>query len=111
MALDRWQAELRRETDLAVARLNEQRTAQLSRCQSFEQQLQANIEAMQQMLQQVRRRAVALDSSFDACVGRLTHAYADAVAKRRGQQAAATTEQLAAVTTLREPAAGSSCAS
>ena len=87
LALDRWQAELRRETDTAIARLNEQRTVQMTRCNQFEQQLQANIEAMQQMQQQVRRRALALDTSFDACVSRLSGAYADAVAKRRGEQA------------------------
>ena len=69
-----------------IARLNEQRAAQLARCHQFEQTLQANIEQMQQMQQQVRRRAVALDTSFDACVGRLSGAFADAVAKRRGQQ-------------------------
>ena len=87
-ACDHWQTELRQETDTAIARLNEQRQAQLARCQQFEAQLQANIEAMQHMQQQVRRRAVALDTSFDACVSRLSNAYADAVAKRRGQQAA-----------------------
>ena len=52
---------------------------------------QANIESMQQMQQAVRRRAFALDSSFDACVSRLSGAYADAVAKRRGELAAAVT--------------------
>ena len=88
MALDNWQSELRKETDTAIERLNVQRQAQLARCQQFEAQLQANIDAMIQMQQQVRRRAVALDTSFDACVSRLSNAYADAVAKRRGQQAA-----------------------
>ena len=52
-----------------------------------EAQLQANIEAMTAMQVQVRRRAVALDTSFDAAVQRLSVAYADAVATRRGQQA------------------------
>ena len=86
-ALDNWQAELRRETDVAIARLNEQRQSQLTRCTQFEAQLQANIEAMTAMQVQVRRRAVALDTSFDAAVQRLSVAYADAVATRRGQQA------------------------
>ena len=87
-ALDHWQAELRKETDTAIARLNEQRQQQLARCHAFEAQLQHNIDAMLEMQQQVRRRAVALDTSFDACVSRLSNAYADAVAKRRGEQAA-----------------------
>lgn len=87
-ALDQWQHELRKETDTAIARLNDQRTSQLARCTAFEQQLQTNIDAMLEMQAQVRRRAVALDTSFDACVSRLTNAYADAVAKRRGEQAA-----------------------
>jgi chromosome segregation ATPase len=89
VALEKWQAELRRETDVAIERLNEQRAKQLSRCHQFERQLQANIEQMVEMQAQVQRRAVALDSAFDACVSRLSGAYADAVARRRGQQATA----------------------
>ena len=84
-ALDNWTSCAARLT--AIARLNEQRQSQLTRCTQFEAQLQANIEAMTAMQVQVRRRAVALDTSFDAAVQRLSVAYADAVATRRGQQA------------------------
>lgn len=84
--LQRWQGELRGEVDGAVRRLNEQRGVQLERCAQFEETLQANIEAMQAMQHNVRRRAAALDTAFDACVQRLGTAYVDAVALRRQQQ-------------------------
>ena len=81
-ALAQWQAELRAETEGAISRLNEQRVAQLAKCADFEAKLQANIEAMQAMQLQVRRRAAAIDTAFDATVQRLSGSYTDAVARR-----------------------------
>ena len=81
--MQRWQASLRSEVESAVQRLNEQRLSQLERCAQFEDALQANISQMQGTLHQVRRRAAALDTAFDACVQRLSTAYVDAVAARR----------------------------
>lgn len=80
--------QLRTEVDKTIQRLNVQRAQQVARCQQFEQNLQANIEAMQQMQQQVRRRAVALGTAFDACVSRLSTAHVEAVAVRRQQAVA-----------------------
>jgi colicin import membrane protein len=88
-ALQRWQSELRAETEVAIARLNEQRAAQLTKCAEFEAKLQANIEAMQAMQVQVRRRAAAIDTAFDATVARLSGSYTDAVACMAEQVAAA----------------------
>jgi hypothetical protein len=88
-ALQRWQSELRSETEVAIARLNEQRAAQLTKCAEFEAKLQANIEAMQAMQVQVRRRAAAIDTAFDATVARLSGSYTDAVACMAEQVAAA----------------------
>ena len=88
-ALHHWQNELRAETEAAIARLNAQRAAQLSRCAEFEAKLQTQIEAMQQMQMQVRRRAAAIDTAFDATVQRLSSSYTDAVAQRAEQLAAA----------------------
>ena len=85
---EQWAVELRKEVDNTVTRLNAQRTQQVSRCRQFDETLQQNIDAMLSMQQQVRRRATALDAAFDACVGRLSGAYTDAVARRRRQQAA-----------------------
>ena len=81
-------SQLRSEVDKTIQRLNVQRTHQVARCQQFEQDLQTNIEAMQQMQQQVRRRAVALGTAFDACVSRLSTAHVEAVAVRRQQAVA-----------------------
>ena len=81
-------SQLRSEVDKTIQRLNVQRTHQVARCQQFEQDLQTNIEAMQQMQQQVRRRAVALGTAFDACVSRLATAHVEAVAVRRQQAVA-----------------------
>ena len=85
---EQWASELRSEVDNTVTRLNAQRTQQIARCRQFDDQLQQNIDQMLAMQQQVRRRATALDAAFDACVGRLSGAYSDAVARRRRQQAA-----------------------
>ena len=41
-ALERWQSELKKETDAAIGRLNEQRAQQLARCHQFDQQLQVS---------------------------------------------------------------------
>ena len=86
-----WQGALRTEVETAVNRINEQRVAQLERCANFEETLQGNIKTLQDTLHQVRHRAAALDTAFDACVQRLSSAYVDAVALRRQQAAEATT--------------------
>ena len=39
---------------------------QLDRCRQFDTTLEANIEAMREMQLQVRRRAAAIDTAFDA---------------------------------------------
>lgn len=83
--LQRWQAELRAEVDGAIGRLQAQREDQLAKCRRFESTLEANVEQLQAMLLQVRRRASALDTAFDACVQRLSSSYAEAVAARRAQ--------------------------
>ena len=83
--MQQWQAELRAEVEAAIGRINAERKQQIERCTSFEATLQANIDAMQAMQLQVRRRAAALDTSFDACVHRLSSAYVSAVAQRRQQ--------------------------
>ena len=79
---ERWQAELRSETERAISQLNRQRTQQLERCAQFDAKLQANIAAMESMRAQVRRRADAIGTAFDACSQRLSASYRDAVARR-----------------------------
>jgi len=83
--MQQWQAELRCEVEAAIGRINAERKQQIERCTTFEATLQANIDAMQAMQLQVRRRAAALDTSFDACIHRLSSAYVSAVAQRRQQ--------------------------
>lgn len=81
----RWQQELRAEVERAVARLQQQRASQLEQCAAFEAQLAHNIAQMQTMQLNVRRRAAALDTAFDASVQRLNTLYAEAVARRRSE--------------------------
>lgn len=85
--MEQWAQQLRAEVEKTIERLNVQRTQQIARCQQFDNTLQANIEAMQQMQQQVRRRQAALDAAFDAATAKLTTAHIDAVAVRRQQAA------------------------
>lgn len=42
----------------------------------------SQIEAMEEMQMQVRRRAKAIDTAFDTCVQRLSSSFVDAVARR-----------------------------
>lgn len=91
--LEKWAQELKAEVDKTIERLNAQRATQIARCQQFDATLQANIEAMQQMQMQVRRRQAALDAAFDAAAAKVANAHHDAVLTRRRQAAAEATQR------------------
>ena len=83
--VDQWESSLREEVERAAARLNEQRRGQLDRCTALDADIGQKIGALQEMQLNVRTRASALDTAYDACVQRLHASCAEAVALRRAE--------------------------
>ena len=84
-ALQSWQAELQAQISLVARRLEAHVATQREAAAAFEADLERNIDALQQMQRDVRRRAESLDSACNVCVERLSGVAEHAVALRRAQ--------------------------
>ena len=85
--LAQWEASLLAEVERATSRLNDQRQVQLERCTAFDVALGHKVASLQQMQLDVRRRAAALDTAYDACMQRIQASCTESVALRRATHA------------------------